>query len=621
MLVHTVDFETYYSKEYSLSRMSTADYVSDPQFQIIMVGVKKNDEKTEVLSYRTVEDYRNALLERGVGKGAILCHNTMFDGLILEEVLDIRPVLWLDTMGMAQAIIKPFNRSVSLSSCLKYAEAPISKGTYVSDALGKRLEDFTPAELIQYAKYCRDDTDGEWWLFNWLKKRLPKDEFIIIDETLRMYLEPKLELLPHVLEGVLREEEERTEKLLKALPDWVEPAQLSSNPKFAKLLKDLNVDPPVKISPTTNKITWAFSKDDPGFKDMEDEYADDPVVSAVLLARKGTKSTLASSRAQRMLDIANKYDKFRVPLRYYAAHTGRFGGMEKINCQNPPRIKLDKDGNPKTPYQIRLAMAAPKGSRVVVADLAQIEARINAWLSGQKELLEIFRTGGDPYAAFASKVWHKEITKEGNPLERFIGKTCILGLGYGMGWVKLRATLRKDDVRVTQDQSKDYVYTYRDAYREIPELWDHCDFIIKEMAGGGICPIGPCMATKDRITLPNGMGLVYDNLRHVSNVKYKGYVYTWGGTSRTMWGGKFVENLCQSLARIILMGHMLEIRKRLGVRACLNVHDELVFVVAKREAEAFLKAVLEIMHTGPDWAEGLPIAAEGGIGRVYGECK
>lgn len=618
MDIFTIDFETYYSKTFSLSKMSTEAYVSDEQFQIIMVGVKKNDDPTEILSFTTHDEYKQALEARGVHRGAVLCHNTMFDALILAIVLKIIPPMLLDTLCMAQATLKPFHRSISLAKCLEHESSPLSKGTYVGNMLGRRLESLTSAEFQKYAAYCSDDCDGEWWLFNRLKERLPKDEYWIIDMTLRMYIEPMFVLDPDTLRGVLHDTREKKKKLLAALPPSVNQSQLSSNPKFAKVLEALGVDVPMKISPTTLKITHAFAKTDPEFIDLQEEYEDDPLVGPILAARLGTKSTLTESRTMRFIDISEQYGSLRVPLRYYGAHTGRYGGMEKINCQNLTRI------DPKNPSrnQLRYAVAAPDGYVVLASDLSQIEARLNAWLSNCDALLQVFRDKGDPYCAFATEAYGYNVRKGEHDKERFIGKTCILGLGYGMGWKKLQATLRKDGVKASQHEVQQWTYKYRDLYTQIPAMWKYCDGVIEQMATGeAMAMVGPCMATHDRLTLPNGMAIWYHNLRYVDTKKYRGWSFTHAERPKTLWGGKMVENIVQSLARITITEHMIRVRKELGIRPALQAHDELVYVVPANHVEHYESGVLQIMKTPPSFAPDLPIDAEAAWGETYGDAK
>lgn len=613
----TLDFETYYDKDYSLSKMSTEEYVRDPRFQIIMVGVKVNEEPAEWYSFPTHDGYADLFARLGLRHSASLSHNTLFDGLILSTYFQTHiPAHLLDTLGMAQALLKPYHRSISLASCLKHLGSPWAKMATVHQMIGRRLESLSTQEMAEYGEYCKTDVEGTYWLFKKLAPQFPRHEMDVIDLTLRMYLQPQFMLDANVLQQVLDSTREQKKKLMDALPDDVKKAQLSSNPQFAQLLEKLGVEVPYKISPTTGQATYAFAKNDPQWKELEDEYADDPVIGPILAARLGVKSTIAETRAQRLLDISDASPWFRIPLRYYAAHTGRYGGMEGINCQNLPRIPQGATGRD----HLRYALAAPPGHSVLVCDLSQIEARLTSWLAKCGELLQVFSTGGDPYCQFASKVWSRKITKA-DQHERFIGKTCILGLGYGMGAKKLKATLRGKGVIESMEQVQRYVDVYRSSYPSIPALWYYADETIQIMANGGSRKIGPCTVQGTKVHLPNGMTLDYPNLRYIQNSKYQGWGYTFAGQVRTMWGGKFIENLIQALARIIVMEHMRQAYKQYNMRPALQAHDELVYVVPTPMLPQLKQGLLSIMKTAPSWAKGLPVDAESGHGPTYGDAK
>ena len=615
MDIVTLDWETYYDDNYSLTRMSTEDYVCDPRFQIMMVGIQVNDGDPEWVSFRSLAEYKT-YLEPILRGNAVLCHNTMFDGLILAVHFGIYPKLYLDTLAMAQALLKPKYRSISLASCLKNEELEVEKGTYVGNMKGRRLESLTQEELNKYGQYCVDDCIGEYVLFKHLVKDFPRDELKIIDMTLRMYLQPQLVPCYDTFKNVYDDTRAKKAELVSKLPEGVTKSQLTSNAQLAKLLESYDVEVPLKISPTTNKPTYAFAKNDEGWKDLEEMYADDPEIAPILAARLGVKSSIAESRAERMMGIAGKYPWLRIPLRYYAALTGRYGGMEKINAQNFTRVDYK---NPSR-NQLRFGIKAPDGHSVLAGDLSQIEVRVNAWLSGCKPLLSVFARGGDPYCEFATKAFGRTITKD-DSRERFIGKTCILGLGYGMGWKKLRATLRKDGVKISEQEAQDFVNVYRTEYPEIPALWRYCDNTIELIANGGQRLIGPCRAEHQAILMPNDMRIQYNNLRMVQSKKYSGWVYDYAGMGRTLWGGKVVENLCQSLARIIISGHMLAIKDKCKLQPALQAHDELVYVVPTQHVKVYEHHILKIMKTPPAFAPDLPIDAEADYGSTYGDAK
>ena len=124
----------------------------------------------------------------------------------------------------------------------------------------------------------------------------------------------------------------------------------------------------MKISPRTGKQTFAFSKTDEGFKKLQ-EHPDEKVQNLVA-ARLGTKSTLEETRTQRFIDIGNR-GSLPVPLKYYAAHTGRWGGSDNVNLQNIPRKSV-----------LKQSIWAPKSA--LMAELAYLPAPYQA--NGEKDL-------------------------------------------------------------------------------------------------------------------------------------------------------------------------------------------------------------------------------------------
>ena len=203
-------------------------------------------------------------------------------------------------------------------------------------------------------------------------------------------------------------------------------AIVGSAEKCAALLRALGVEPPTKTSPTTGKETYAFAKTDEAFKALLEH--DDLRVRAVAECRLQTKSTLEEGRTERFIKIAER-GTLPIPLRYYAAHTGRWGGDDKINLQNLPRSG-----------ELKNAIRAPIGYKIIDSDSSQIEARTLAWLAEQDDLTQAFEDGQDVYKIMASAIYNKpeaDISKQ----ERFVGKTTILGCGYGMGAKKFQAQL------------------------------------------------------------------------------------------------------------------------------------------------------------------------------------
>ena len=624
MSIITIDFETYYDKEYSLSKMTTEEYINDLRFEVIGMGIKYDDRVTEWFVGGT-EEFNDAIEELQVVASdcAIICHNTLFDGAILAWKYGIKPGMWFDTLSMARAL-----HGVSAGGSLKALAQRYNlgeKGDEVINALGKRLADFDQVSLKRYGDYCRNDVDLTYGLFQCLAERFPESELQLIDLTLRMYTEPMLQVDDAMLVERLEQVKAEKQDLLSSLMHMTESIneedvrqKLSSNPKFAELLRTFGVTPPMKVSLTTGKETYAFAKTDEGFLALQEHS--DPIVQHVCAVRLGTKSTLEESRMERFIGISSRNRNYiPVPLRYYGTHTGRWSGLDSINFQNLP----SRDKKKKT---LKNAIVPPDGYVVINCDSSQIEARVLAWLADQDELLEQFANGEDVYSTFATEIFHRPISKS-TPMERFVGKTCILGLGYGTGAAKLQATLKQGGADLSLDNCKEIVTLYRGLNYRIPELWGECDAVLRrlmERTGinlrlGHTNPVSGVNAVwvnpNVGIKLPNGLYIRYPELQLDADGRCY-YESRKGPVS--IWGGAVVENIVQALARIVVSEQMLWIAKQ--YRPALSVHDAVVLVVPKNELEDALEYVNLCMSTTPAWADGLPVACEAKWGESYGDC-
>jgi DNA polymerase len=614
----TLDFETFYSNDFSLTKMTTEEYVRDPRFQIIGVSASI-DGGTPVWLRGSHDEIRNALLMLvDWDESAVLCHNTLFDGAILEWILGLRPVFYFDTLSMARAL-HGVNAGGSLAKLVQRYELG-EKGTEVVNALGKRVEDFSPEDLARYGEYCKNDVALTTALFKQMVLGFPEAELDLIDMTLKMFIRPALRLDDALL--VERLEEVRNEKrgllggLMQELSCEDEEGvrkKLCSNPKFAAILERRGVAVPMKISPTTGKETYALAKNDEGFMLLQEH--EDPIVQQLCAVRLGTKSTLEEARIERFLDIGKRNRGYLpVPLKYYGAHTGRWSGMDSINFQNlPSRDKRKK--------ALKNSVIAPLGHVVIDCDSSQIEARVLAWWAGQDDVVQAFARKEDIYCQDASKVYGRIITKA-DPIERFVGKTMRLGLGYGTGAKKLQHTLKTTPPGTdpSLEECEGWVKTWRSANYSITALWRECDQALNYMMSGETAPLtlglhGAVTVSAEGIRLPNGLYIRYKNLRREED----GVIYDSRKGPVKIWGGAMVENIVQGLARIIVGEQLLAVNKLYPV--ALTVHDAGVWVVPEEEREAALAFITKAMSTPPQWCRDLPVACEAKSGPSYGEVK
>ena len=641
----TIDFETRWSKaDYTLSKMTTEEYIRDPRFKAF--GACLHEFGSELPPrWHNGDDLHDALTQFDWNETAILAHNAQFDVSILEWKYDCHPCFVLDTLSMARAL-RGIEAGNSLATLAQEFNLP-PKGNAVHNTDG--LEELTPEIEAELAEYCAHDVMLCEEIFFRLSQGYPKSELRLIDMTLRMYTQPRLILDGIMLTKAIEEEREQRESLLTNL--GITDADLASNPKFASLLEAVGVPAPKKISKTTGEETLALAKNDALFQAiMNGDNAE-----AVLLceARLKVKSTTERTRAQRFLDIS-KRGALPVPLSYYGATTGRWTASKgsAINMQNLKRGSF-----------LRKAILAPRGQTIVVGDLSQIEPRVLAWLADYEDMLDIFRSGADPYAAFGAQMFNiPGMTKESHPELRQSAKSALLGCGYGLGWASFASQLmvgflgappirydkafaqklgvnrsyverflsRKeneerlleiphicsdDELAIHAVAAKKIIDTYRATAYPVVGLWALCTKLMVDCLVEGKEYQYKCLTfRKGEIELPNKMKIRYPDLRQDEE---KNWVY--GKDATKLYAGKITNNITQALARIVMTDGMLRVSKRYPVVG--TVHDELIALAPEDEAQEALDWVLEQMTMEPSYMPGIPLAADGGTNLRYGDAK
>ncbi len=637
MIWTVLDFETFFDPAtgYTLKKLTTEEYIRDPRFRIHGMGIKVNDAPARYLYGRELLDF---LKHWSWSSTAVICHNAAFEGAILSWRLGIRPAFLIDTLSMARAVYP--HESHSLDALARRCNLG-EKGKEIASFAGKR--DLILEEQTVLGGYCATNPDSDvnltCKLWQHLRQGFPVSELKLIDQTLRMFTEPVLELDKPLLEAHLKEVNAKRAEILGSL----DLTALRSNDQFAQLLKDHGVDPPTKISPKkknpdgTPATTWAFAKTDEGMTALLDHP--DPVVQNLAAARLGVKSSIEQTRTERFIGIAGR-GALPVPLAWWGAqNTGRHAGQDKLNLQNLPRGGA-----------LRRAICAPPGHVLVVADFSQIEARVIAWLAGQTDRLEDFRQGKDIYCEAGSQTFRRTITKK-DKLERSVSKAQVLGCGFGLGGWKFAGYLASgplgmDPILITESDcvkmnilvnpqvrtdgtttkltgddllahcsaAQYLVQAFRDQNPMIVKYWRTCQRMIEDMAAGRRKKYGPLETDFERIILPNGLSLKYNDLQLSDNnewsckrKKERQYLY----------GGRIAENITQALAGLILREAMLKI----PYKQALVVHDEDVAVVREEEGEEALAFMLDVMSQSPAWAPDLPVMAEGGIGKRYSDAK
>lgn len=677
----TLDFETFYSKDYSLKKLTTEAYVRDSRFETIGVGVKVGKAPSV---WMEADDFRTWAATVPWQRVAVCAQHAHFEGLVLSHHFGVVPGFWLDTLSMARALHGE-GHGLSLDA-LAQRYGVGQKGTEVHDFKGYRRRDFTPEEWLRYGEYCKNDVELAERLLRKLLVGFPRAELWLIDTTIRMFSEPRLVGDLPALERTREEERARKAALLEqvagklGLPLTTEAEReagreaarsaLASKPQFAAVLERFGVE--VATKPGKKGEQFAFAKGDDFMRSLLE--SEDETVRQLAEARLDTTSTIVGTRTERMIGTSRRG---RVPiyLKYSGAHTHRWSGGDGSNMQN-----LNRGGS------LRAALLAPDDERLVVADSAQIEPRMTAWLAGETRTLDTFRkndvTKGDFYADEGAAFFGRKLSKEETPVERQVSKSMIIGLGYGMGTRAFSLNLLKGflgappvcfgeaeraryGVLVNWFERQNYgrslwstelkrmwgegvklppgegdpferfkahvavtahfVQAYRSANSYVVQLWRRLEDAIAVMAAPGNAGevrmwVGPLEIMHQAIRKPSGLVLRYPELqRGADGWSYLGYKE--GRLQRVkIYGGLLTENVVQSLARDVVAEQALWVRAD-GTRVVTTTHDEIVGLRRTEEADAALARMMSVMRTPPDWAPGLPLNATGAVARSYGEAK
>ena len=652
MRIVTLDFETVWSQDYSLSKMTPLEYVMDDRFEIISCAVKFDHHPTDVLFG---DEVQRSFAKIDWSDKYVIGHNmSAFDCYVMAYRLVIVPKMWGCTLAMARPIHAKTTGLGLAKLVAHYADQlramginPVKNNAVLMQTRGRRLADFTPAEIEQMRLYNGDDDDQCYGLFQILRKYFTPGELWQIDALIRMRTEPKFTLNRPMLEVAASIERDRKYaaqlELAKMLGiDRADPAaaveqvraELASAPKFAALLESRGVEVPMKAGkPGPNgeeRLIPALAKTDEEFIELQEH--DDRVVATAALLRLDVKSTLLETRIQKFLTAEELAGGLLpMPVKYCGADTtGRDSG-EEYNPQNLPRIDPK---SPKPSDALRNSLEAPPGYVVMVADQSGIELRVNHFLWKVPSSVAAYQASPDKadlYRQFAAKYYGKPPEDVEKP-ERQFGKVCQLGLGFGSGAKTFRRVARNmGGIRLSLDEAQDAVDTWRSEYDEIVQGWKSCARAVLAVADGRemqVDPWGLVHTCSEGFVLPSGRLIRYPALREEEDGEWPDgrpkYSWFYGATKQSkarITGPKADENIVQALARDSIFEVAIEFFKLTGLRPALRVHDELIYVVPEKQAQELLALLQSLLRTPPKWWPQLVVWSEGSFAKSYGEAK
>lgn len=706
MRVVYLDFETYYDKDYSLRKLTLEEYIRDPRYETLMMGYAVNDGEVQIAIGR--DGVAKALrdLQLNAPDTVTVGHNAIVEGSVIEWRFGERINTLYCTMSMARATGVDRLAPVSLEGLAKFFNKlglmDQFKGDEIDNMQGKRLKDFTPEGLKDAAEYCRTDVEITRSIFKLLLPYMYDGGLTLIDATMRMFTRPMFKLnvplLREYRDRIITGKDERLNALAQQI--GMKPSALKtavrSTVQFPKLFAELTGrELPMKVSAARTETfkkrlasletdeerrelmektaglqvingeyivySPATAKDDLEFQDLLRDS--DPIVSGLANTKMDFSSTIHETRATRLIE-AGQRGLLPVTLIFASAHTGRYGGGGKLNLQNLPS---------RGDRSIRESLTAPSGYSLVAGDSSQIEARLLAYIANQRDVLEIFASGGDVYAHMGAAIynipyetiveWRSKPTEGLSPedvemvnrckMARTMGKEAVLASGYQMSGrafairLKSQGTIIKpldgrelvgDEIDAFHESEANRInFLYRDTNGMITALWRRCQTVLDELVAGGSGVFGGpndnllYYGHRDMygmkvpgIRLPTGFWLLYPNLKKEYNeaTGYEEFSYRY--RERNAWitsyvyGGKVTENITQALAFSVLQDQARLLIDR-GVPLILNIHDEWATCVPTEKVAEVVAKFEECMSVVPWYVEGCPLACEVDFGSNYGE--
>ena len=621
-----IDFESYYSTalKYDLRNISVVEYVRDPRFRAHGMGIAWADEPEgptsapEWISHRDIPRFIDGIAGKvGWPNVAMVGHNVKFDGFILHHVYETVPGQFIDTKAMSKAVLGKTVVGHHLRDLAEHFRLP-SKGTMETD--GKVV--LTEAEEGKLAEYCLQDVYLTREIYARLAKDFPEGQYAPMHRTVSMFVCPRLELNVPLLRETTENEAKRRANIFSEV--GIEKAVFASNVKFPALLASRGYEVPMKPSPRKKDENGdpvripALALGDPEFLEMLE--GDNEELRTLCEARVAAKSTLLETRSSKLVAVGQT-GPWPFDVEFSGAdQTHRFSGGPGAGG-NPQNFTRDS--------ALRAAVQAPPGHELVCGDFSNVELRLVAYLSKDPGLVQAIEQGVDIYCDFASVFYGRRITRF-DAGERRFGKTAMLGLGYGMGFLKFIKTVRvQTGETISERDSRKAVELYRTRYSKVPALWEKLDRVIPLIESG--CRTKehadmrwdlPGGIVKNAYVLPSGLSIRFPNLRQEMGDRnqpewvYDVYVKR-RMERRKLYGGKLLENISQGLAGELCKLSM----ERMGDSVVGQVHDELHVVCRKGLGLVTAQKLRRAMSVSPSWMPKIKLEAEVGVGKNWGDEK
>ena len=629
----SIDIESY--SDVDLSKCGVYKYSSSQNFEILLFGYSVDGGDVKVIDLACGEkipaEILAALSDESVTKWAF---NAMFERVCLSNYLGewLEPESWKCSMVWSATLGLPLSLE-NVGAVLGLEKQKLSEGkdliryfcvpckpTKANGGRTRNLPEHDREKWERFKAYNLRDVEAEMQIQQRLVK-FPMPDFVweeywqdqeINDRGIGVDME--------MVRNAIAMDGRSKSELSAAMQELTE----LENPNSVQQMRQWLLENGMETDSLDKKAVAALLKDAP-----------EPLKTVLTLRQQLAKSSV--KKYQAMENAVCEDRRAHGMFQFYGANrTGRFSGRI-IQLQNLPQNhipdlaqarELVKGGDfdalsmlyediPDTLSQlIRTAFVPQDGRKFIVADFSAIEARVIAWIAGERWRLKVFEGGGDIYCASASQMFHVPVEKHGvNGHLRQKGKIAELAFGYG-GSVGALKSMGALEMGLAEEELQPLVSAWRDSNPSITEFWWAVDHAVKEC-------VKKRMPTETHgirfsyesgmlfITLFSGRRLAYVKPRIGEN-QFGGESVTYmgvGGTKKwerlESYGPKFVENIVQAVSRDILCYAMRTLR---NCSIVAHVHDEIIIEADKRMS---LSAVCEQMGRTPPWAKGLLLRADG----------
>ena len=631
-----LDIETYSSVDIRTSGLYP--YVESDDFEVLLIAYAFGDEPVKVMdltreAYHTTTWLKTAICDPNALK---IAHNNAFERTALGKWVKgyLSPEEWSDTMVLAAMNGLPMSLEAA-GAALQITDQKLDTGTALINYFCKpckptianggrtrNLPKHAPDKWEKFKEYCARDVEAMRQIYRRLQS------FPVPDWERKVWcLDARINERGVLVDTELVQSAIAVDDAFKA-EHTEEMRRLTGldNPNSVAQLKEW-LDAVGVSCETLNKATVSDLR-----KEATDKTTKRVLELRQLLGKTSTKKYHA------MMNMAGKDDRVRGITQYYGAgRTGRWAGRG-VQLQNLPQNHLDQigivrelvrdrdletlelcyDSVPDVLSQlIRTAFIAKPGHTFLVADYAAIEARVIAWMAGEKWRMDVFANGGDIYCSSASQMFKVPVEKHGaNGHLRQKGKIAELACGYGGGVSALKA-FGADKMGLSEEEMQTIVSQWRAASPTIPRFWRNVEqaAIHALKTPGRTFKVPSCEvrywrdADALRCQLPSGRVLTYWGA-HLMN----GSIYFMGQNQTTRrwektstWGGKLVENIVQAVARDCLAVALLRLDEA-GYAVTFHVHDE---VIVEASQGTRWQDVAAVMGQPIRWAPGLLLRGDG----------